>query len=39
MFPQFQHYGLKPEHVEREVFKAELKHIEGQGNYRVTGKT
>ena len=25
--------GLKPKHVERETFKAELKHVEGHGDY------
>ena len=33
MFPRFQHCGLKPEHVEREAFKAELRHVEGHGDY------
>ncbi len=25
--------GLKPMHVERDAFKAELKHVEGHGDY------
>ena len=33
MFPRLQHCGLKPEHVEREAFKAELRHVEGHGDY------
>ena len=33
MFPRQQRPGLKPKHVEREAFKAELKHIEGHGDY------
>ena len=28
MFPRLQHCGLKPEHVERDLFVAELKHVE-----------
>ena len=33
MFPRLQRPGLKPKHVERETFKAELKHVEGHGDY------
>ena len=33
MFPRQQRPGLKPKHVEREAFKAKLKHIEGHGDY------
>jgi len=33
MFPRLQHCGLKPEHVNRDAFKAELKHVEDHGNY------
>jgi len=33
MFPRLQHCGLKPEYVESEAFKAELKHVEGHGDY------
>ena len=33
MFPRLQRPGLKPQHVERNLFKAELKHIEGHGDY------
>ena len=33
MLPRLQHPGLKPKHVEREAFKAELKHVEGHGDY------
>ena len=33
MFPRLQHPGLKPKHVERDTFKAELKHIDGHGDY------
>lgn len=33
MLPRLQHPGLKPKHVERDAFKAELKHIEGHGDY------
>lgn len=33
MFPRLLHCGLKPEHVEREAFKAEFKHVEGHGDY------
>ena len=33
MFPRFQHCGLNPCHIERTKFRAELKHVEGHGNY------
>jgi hypothetical protein len=33
MFPRLQHCGLKPEHVNRDAFKAELKHVEVHGDY------
>ena len=33
MLPRLQHPGLKPQHVERDAFKAELKHVEGHGDY------
>ena len=33
MFPRQQRPGLKPKHVERDTFKAELKHVEGHGDY------
>jgi len=33
MFPRLQRPGLKPKHVEHEAFKAELKHVEGHGDY------
>lgn len=33
MLPRLQHPGLKPQHVERDAFKAELKHIEGHGDF------
>ncbi len=33
MLPRLQHPGLKPMHVERDAFKAELKHVEGHGDY------
>ena len=33
MFPRLQHCGLKPEHVNREAFKAEFRHVEGHGDY------
>jgi len=33
MFPRLQHCGLKPEHVERDLFVAELRHVEGHGDY------
>ena len=33
MFPRLQHCGLKPEHVNRDAFKAEFRHVEGHGDY------
>ena len=33
MMPRMQHSGLTPKHVERDTFKAELKHVEGHGDY------
>ena len=33
MLPRLQHPGLKPMHVERDAFKAELKHVEGHGDF------
>ncbi|MBR6841896.1 MAG: hypothetical protein IKM77_06320 [Prevotella sp.] len=33
MLPRLQHPGLKPKHVERDAFKAELKQVEGHGDY------
>ena len=33
MFPRLQRPGLKPVHVERDAFQAELKHVEGHGDY------
>ena len=27
MLPRLQHPGLKPKHVERDAFKAELRHV------------
>lgn len=33
LFPRLQKHGLKPKHVAFDSFKAELKHIEGQGDY------
>ena len=33
MLPRLQHPGLKPKHVERNAFKAKLKHVEGHGDY------
>lgn len=33
MFPRLQRKGLKPKHVECEAFRAELKHIEGHGDF------
>jgi len=33
MLPRMQHRGLVPMHVERDAFKAELKHVEGHGDY------
>ena len=33
LFPRLQRPGLKPKHVAFESFKAELKHIEGHGDF------
>ena len=33
MFPRLQRPGLKPKLVECETYKAELKHVEGHGDY------
>ena len=33
MMPRMQHPGLTPKHVERDAFKAELKHVEEHGDY------
>ena len=33
MLPRLQHPGLKPKHVERDAFKAELRHVEGRGDF------
>ena len=33
MFPRLQRPGLEPKHVERDAFHAELKHVEGHGDY------
>ena len=33
MFPRQQSPGLKSKHVERNAFRAELKHVEGHGDY------
>ena len=33
MFPRMQHRGLEFRHVERNAFKAELRHVEGHGGY------
>ena len=33
MSPRLQHCGLKPEHVDRDAFKAEFRHVEGHGDY------
>ena len=33
MLPRLQHPGLKPKHVERDAFRAELKHIPGQCDF------
>lgn len=33
MLPRLQHPGLKPQHVERDAFKAELKHVEAHGDF------
>ena len=33
MFPRLQEQGIEFKHVEREAFRAELKHVEGHGDY------
>ena len=33
MFPRLQEQGVEFKHVEREVFRAELRHVEGHGDY------
>ncbi len=33
MFPRMQHRGLVSKHVERDAFKAELRHVPGHGDY------
>ena len=33
MFPRTQEQGLKPEHEERDAFRAELRHVEGHGDF------
>ena len=33
MFPRLQEQGVEFKHVEREAFKAELRHVEGHGDY------
>ena len=33
MFPRMQHRGLQFRHVERDAYRAELRHVEGQGDY------
>ena len=33
MFPRMQHRGLEFRYVERNAFKAELRHVEGHGDY------
>ena len=33
MFPHMQHRGLQFRHVERDAYRAELRHVEGQGDY------
>ena len=33
MFPRMQHRGLQFRHVERDAFKAELRHVEGRGDF------
>jgi len=33
MLPRLQRPGLKPEHVERDAFKAELRHVEGRCDF------
>ena len=33
MFPRLQEQGVKFKHVERDAFKAELRHVEGHGDF------
>ena len=33
MFPRLQEQGVESRHVERKAFRAELKHVEGHGDY------
>ena len=33
LFPRLQEQGVEPRHVEREAFRAELRHVEGHGDY------
>ena len=33
MFPRLQRPGLKPQYVERDAFKAELRYVEGHGDF------
>ena len=33
MFPRLQEQGVEFQHVEREAFRAELRHVEGHGDY------
>ena len=33
MFPRLQEQGVEFQHVEREAFHAELRHVEGHGDY------
>ena len=33
MFPRLQEQGVEFKHVEREAFRAELRHVEGHGDY------
>ena len=33
MFPRLKHPGLKPKHVDSDAFKAELRHVDGHGDY------
>ena len=33
IFPREQHRGLEFRHVERDAFRAELRHVEGSGDY------
>ena len=33
MFPRMQHRGLQFKHVKRDAYRAELRHVEGHGDY------